>query len=197
VSLRGYFICWGASEGRGKDRFAYEPDNLAIGSQQEQPMDTGNTSLDAPDADVPPALELFYRAIAQKDIALLQIAVTSDWEYIPAPAGAGVGPDIMVPIFSDLTVALPDMQIVIQDTLVRGNKAAIRARITGTQSGAFMGIAATSKRLDFAIHSFHELRDGQIAKTWHLEDWLTVFHQLDKLPADLSSYPFANSPLRD
>ena len=147
--------------------------------------------------DVPPAVKHFYRAIAQKDIALLQKAVTSDWEYIPAPAGAGVGPPIMVPIFSDLTLALPDMQIVIQDILVRGNKAAVRARITGTQSGALMGIAATSKRLDFAIPSFHELRDGQIVKTWHLEDWLTVFRQLDKLPADLTSYPFASAPSQD
>ncbi|WP_246641513.1 ester cyclase [Paraburkholderia edwinii] len=60
-----------------------------------------------------------------------------------------------------------------------------------------MGIAATSKRLDFAIHSFHELSDGQIVKTWHLKDWLTVFHQLDKLPADLTSYPFANAPSQD
>lgn len=157
-------------------------------------MDTDHTILDE---DVPPAVKLFYRAIAQKDIAVLREAVTSDWEYIPAPAGAGVGPDIMVPIFSDLTLALPDMQIVVQDILVRGNKAAIRARITGTQSGALMGIAATSKRLDFAIHSFHELRDGLIVKTWHLEDWLTVFHQLDKLPADLPSFPFANSAPQD
>jgi predicted ester cyclase len=52
-----------------------------------------------------------------------------------------------------------------------------------------MGIAATSKPIEFAIHSFHsfhEFRDERIAKTWHLEDWLSVFHQLGTLPPSLN-----------
>jgi predicted ester cyclase len=45
-----------------------------------------------------------------------------------------------------------------------------------------LGIAATEKPIRFAIHSFHELRDGLVSKTWHLEDWLSVFRQLDAVP---------------
>jgi predicted ester cyclase len=48
-----------------------------------------------------------------------------------------------------------------------------------------MGIAATSKPVRFAIHSFHEMRGGLVAKTWHLEDWLTVFQQIGQLPRQL------------
>ncbi|EKS71919.1 hypothetical protein BURK_008791 [Burkholderia sp. SJ98] len=29
---------------------------------------------------------------------------------------------------------------------------------------------------------FHQVRDGRIAKTWHLEDWLSVFRQLGEMP---------------
>jgi predicted ester cyclase len=54
--------------------------------------------------------------------------------------------------------------------------------VTGTQTGSLLGIAATSKQVHFAIHSFHRMRDGLIAQTWHLEDWLGVFRQLGELP---------------
>jgi predicted ester cyclase len=130
-------------------------------------------------------LAVFYRAMSLKDISLFRTAVTPDWEYIPPSRGPVSGPDSMIPVFVDLSTALPDMDIRILDVLVHANKVAVRARVTGTQSAPFMGIAATSKSVDFAIHSFHEFRDGRIAKTWHLEDWLDVFRQLGELPPSL------------
>jgi len=78
------------------------------------------------------------------------------------------------------------MDIQILDVLIHGNMVGVRAKVRGTQSGSLMGIAATSKRIEFAIHSFHEFRDERIAKTWHLEDWLSVFHQLGTLPPSLN-----------
>lgn len=93
----------------------------------------------------------------------------------------------MVPVFADLTLALPDIKITVLDVLVHGNMVGVRARVSGTQSGPLKGIPPTSKPIEFAIHSFHEFRDGRIAKTWHLEDWLSVFHQLGELPPSLKS----------
>jgi predicted ester cyclase len=124
-------------------------------------------------------IERLYRAFATQDVALLREAVTDDWEYIPEPPGQQPGPDQMIPIFRDLAIALPDMHIQIFDILVQGNRVGTRAEVSGTQSGPLMGIAATKKSIRFAIHSFHELRDGRVSKTWHLEDWLSVFRQLD------------------
>ncbi|MBP0593449.1 ester cyclase [Paraburkholderia sp. LEh10] len=77
------------------------------------------------------------------------------------------------------------MDIQILDVLIHGNMVGVRAKVRGTQSGSLMGIAATSKPIEFAIHSFHEFRDERIANTWHLEDWLSVFHQLGALPPSL------------
>jgi predicted ester cyclase len=131
-------------------------------------------------------VDLLYRAFALKDIALLRQAVTPDWEYIPASAGQLPGPDKMIPVFAQMSAALPDMQITILDVLIHDNRIGVRAEVTGTQSGPLMGIAATSKPVHFAIHSFHEIRDGRIAKTWHLEDWLSVFRQLGEMPPKLS-----------
>jgi predicted ester cyclase len=74
------------------------------------------------------------------------------------------------------------MHIEILDMLVQDDRVGVRAEVSGTQSGPLLGIAATEKPIRFAIHSFHELRDGLVSKTWHLEDWLSVFRQLDAVP---------------
>jgi steroid delta-isomerase-like uncharacterized protein len=134
-------------------------------------------------AEARAAIERIYRAFASKDVALLREAVTADWQYIPEPPGQKPGPDQMIPVFADLAAALPDMRIEILDMLVQDKRVGVRAEVSGTQSGPLMGIAATSKPIRFAIHSFHELRDGRIARTWHLEDWLAVFRQLGEVPA--------------
>ncbi|EIN01782.1 hypothetical protein WQE_07107 [Paraburkholderia hospita] len=129
-------------------------------------------------------LELFYRAVASQDIALLRTVVTRDWQYIPASCGHVPvrGAEAMVSAFAALSSALSGMQITIVDVLIHGNRVGVRARVTGTQSGPLMGIPATSRSVDFAIHSFHEVHGERIAKTWHLEDWLGAFRQIGELP---------------
>ncbi|KLU24187.1 ester cyclase [Caballeronia mineralivorans PML1(12)] len=131
----------------------------------------------------------FYRAIEHADISLLRTAVTSDWQYLPGASGQPVGVEQMAPMLADLLHALPDMKITLLDALIHDTMVGVRAKVTGTQSGPLMGIPATSKPVDFAIHSFHELRDDCIAKTWHLEDWLGLFRQIGELPPGLANRP--------
>lgn len=131
----------------------------------------------------------FYRAIELADIALLRTAVTSDWQYLPSASGPPVGAEQIAPMLEDLLHALPDMKIILLDVLIHDAMVGVRAKVTGTQSGPLMGIPATSKVVEFAIHSFHELRDDRIAKTWHLEDWLGLFRQIGELPPGLASRP--------
>ena len=127
----------------------------------------------------------FYEAFADHDLEKLRRVVTEHWEYIPEPKGAELGPDQMAPLFRKMAAALPDMRIEIHDLLIHGNRIGVRAEVSGTQRGPLMGIEATSKPVRFAIHSFHEVKQDRIAKTWHLEDWLSVFHQIGELPQEL------------
>ncbi|WP_244220903.1 ester cyclase [Paraburkholderia aromaticivorans] len=91
----------------------------------------------------------------------------------------------MVQLFDNLAQALPDLRVTILDVLVHDDRVGVRAEIGGTQTGTLLGIAASSKHIRFAIHSFHQMRGNLIAKTWHLEDWLSVFRQLGALPQSL------------
>ncbi|MCP3711391.1 ester cyclase [Paraburkholderia sp. CNPSo 3274] len=134
------------------------------------------------------AIKEFYRAFATKDVALLRSVVTEDWEYIPGPPGAAPGADQMASAFARLAIALPDMKIVVLDLLLHGDRVGVRAEVSGTQSGELLGMTPSAKQVKFAIHSFHQMRGSLIAKTWHLEDWLTVFRQLGQLPTNLDSH---------
>jgi predicted ester cyclase len=124
----------------------------------------------------------FYDAISARDIALLREAVTPDWEYIPPTFSDLKGPDQMIKVFEDLKIGLPDMRIELLDILIHHNRVAVRASVSGTQTGPLLGCAASSCPVKFAIHSFHELEDGRVAKTWHLEDWMAVYRQIGALP---------------
>jgi predicted ester cyclase len=123
-----------------------------------------------------------YDAFSRRSVELLRQVVAADWEYIPEPAGAQPGPDQMTTVFARIDSALPDMSIQLLDVLIHGDRVAVRAEVSGTQSGKLLGIEATAKPVKFAIHSFHEIRDGLVAKTWHIEDWLSVFRQLGAFP---------------
>lgn len=143
------------------------------------------TSNVVAEAETRAKIERLYEAFSHHDLELLRDVVTADWEYLPEPKGAAPGPDQMAAIFHNIAAALPDMKIEIHDLLIHGDRVGVRAEVTGTQAGPLMGIAATSKPVRFAIHSFHEMRGDRVAKTWHLEDWLTVFQQIGQLPRAL------------
>lgn len=133
------------------------------------------------------AIEAFYKAFSSHDVDLLRTVVTPDWEYIPRAPGDGArsGPDQMLSMFKDIAAAIPDMHIEILDLLISGDRVGVRAQVTGTQTGTLLGIEATSKPVKFAIHSFHEIRGTLISKTWHLEDWLSMFRQIGQMPQSL------------
>ncbi|AME27009.1 ester cyclase [Burkholderia sp. PAMC 26561] len=124
----------------------------------------------------------FYRAIAAHDIELLRTVVSRDWQYIPAISDDQFGPDQLIPAFKRLAFGLRKMKIDLLDVLVSDDRVAVRASVSGTQTGPIIGVAATSKPIKFAVHAFHEVKNGKIMRTWHLEDWLSVFQQIGRTP---------------
>lgn len=135
------------------------------------------------------AVETLYRAFSDKNPDLMDQAVLPDWDDIPLAPGQGPGPGGLKPIIAGFIEALPDVQITIHDMLQLPGRVAVRAEITGTHRGPLFGIAGTGKRLCIPIHEFHELRDGRIARTWHLEDWFGAFLQMGRFPPPAEAAP--------
>lgn len=128
------------------------------------------------------AIETLYRAFNEQNPALLDQALTPDWDDIPLGPHQQPGRDGMKPVVAMFIAAFPDVKITIQDIFGLGGRAAVRAQITGTHQGEFFGIPATGKPMAIAIHEFHELKDGRIARTWHLEDWFGMLNQVGAWP---------------
>ncbi|MBC0856527.1 ester cyclase [Pantoea stewartii] len=129
------------------------------------------------------AVETLYRAFSEKNPDLLDLAVTADWDDIPLAPGQGPGPEGFKPLLKGFIAAFPDINITIHDLLQEPGKVAVRAEITGTHQGEFMGIAATGKKISVRLHEFHQLDGQRITTTWHMEDWFAMFLQIGQFPS--------------
>ncbi|EIC85860.1 ester cyclase [Serratia sp. M24T3] len=128
------------------------------------------------------AVETIYQAFSLHNPDLIDEAVTPDWEDIPLAPGQAAGPEGLKPIIRGFIAAFPDVQIVIHDLLQVPGQIAVRAEITGTHQGIFMGIEPTGKFVSIRLHEFHQLNGERITSTWHLEDWFGLFMQLGQFP---------------
>jgi predicted ester cyclase len=78
---------------------------------------------------------------------------------------------------------MPDYNVVHEDLIAQGDRVAVRNTVSGTHQSAFMGIQPTGKHIEMLTIDVHQVRDGQILATWHLEDFAGLMAQLNA-PAD-------------
>ena len=80
--------------------------------------------------------------------------------------------------------AFPDLRMDVADVFASGEKAVARVRYTGTNRGAFMGIAATGKSVDVQLIDMFRLGDdGLVREHWGVLDLMTMMQQLGVVPA--------------
>jgi len=131
-------------------------------------------------------VETFYRAFSG-DTDLLDQVVTSDWEDLPAAPGQPPGPDGIKPMIKGIAASLSNFEIVVHDVIdgrgQDGNgKIGVRGEMRGTHTGEMFGIPATGRDVRIPIHEFHDVINGKLARTWHLEDWMGFFQQVGQAP---------------
>lgn len=80
--------------------------------------------------------------------------------------------------------AFPDIHFAVEDLVAEGDKVVSRWRMTGTQTGEFMGIAPTGRRVSVAGMSLDRLAGGQIVEGCDAWDALGLRQQLGALPTD-------------
>ena len=80
-----------------------------------------------------------------------------------------------------MLAAFPDYQTVIEDILGEGDKVAARIRMSGTNTGEFMGIPATGKRVEFTGMYIARIANGKIVEHWGEEDGVSLLQQLGVL----------------
>ena len=80
-----------------------------------------------------------------------------------------------------MLAGFPDYQTIIEDMIAEGNKVAARIKMTGTQTGEFMGIPPTGKEVSFTGIFIARIANGKIVEHWGEEDGVSLLRQLGAL----------------
>ena len=117
----------------------------------------------------------FYDHLNHGDLDAIT-SMTSD-SYV----GHGFGDDGPASLRRDLAgllSAFPDLRVTVQQSIVDGDRVAVRMTMTGTHSGDFAGLPASGNQIDVPSCDVLRIEDGQVAEFWPLCDTARLFSQL-------------------
>ena len=130
----------------------------------------------------------FFEAFTGK-VELLDAVITDDWDDIPLGPGQEPGLAGARTLIEGFSKAFSDVRIVVEEIIdARGDDGngtvGVRARMHGVHTGEFLGIAPTGRQTELRTHDFHQIVDGRIVRTHHMEDWLSWFQQVGSWPSN-------------
>ena len=130
-------------------------------------------------AAIAPWYALFNQPV-QGDMKMLQEQVlTPDYEscsgYLP---GECWGRDNSIRVVGGFAKSIPDMKFDIKEVLVSGDRVIVRGEVSGTPAGDLFGVPHSGKGFRIMAIDIQTIKDGKIARTYHLENWLSALGQL-------------------
>jgi predicted ester cyclase len=139
--------------------------------------------LAAPEAEpaVPAAVAMFYDGLTAapgKDAAaLLQRATAPGWVSCGNNATCDAR-DAVISRIAGRHAQIPDLRWEIKEAIVAGDRVIVRGEATGTPAGEFLGVPHGGKSFRLMSIDIHTLANGQLARSYHVEDWLGATRQL-------------------
>ena len=131
------------------------------------------------------AIAGLYQLFFAGDPSRVHDVLADDYEQLP-PQTPDTEPGIdnfmkaymegMGSMFSDITGEATHV-------LVDGDYVFVRGEYTATHTGEAWGIPATGAKVHFDASDLHHIQDGKIVKTWHLENFMSIYNQLQKASA--------------
>ena len=102
-------------------------------------------------------------------------------DHTPQPGGT---PDRQgaLRLYKTLRSAFPDFHAVIHWQVADGDLVTTFKTYHGTHEGAFLGIAATGKKISFETVDAMRVRNGQIMEHWGVANLYKLMEQLGALP---------------
>jgi ketosteroid isomerase-like protein len=121
-----------------------------------------------------------FNVATRGDVRAVQEAIlTGDYEscagYLP---GECWGREASIKVVSNFATTIPDMTFAIKEVLVAGDRIVVRGEVAGTPSGDLFGVPHSGKSFRIMAVDIQTVRDGKIAKTCHMENWLSAIGQL-------------------
>jgi ketosteroid isomerase-like protein len=130
-------------------------------------------------AIIAPWYSLFNISTRGNVKAVQEQVLAADYEscsgYLP---GECWGRDTSIKVVANFANSIPDMKFDIKEVLVAGDRVIVRGEVTGTPAGELFGAPHTGKSFRIMAIDIQTVRDGKIARTFHIENWLSALGQL-------------------
>jgi steroid delta-isomerase-like uncharacterized protein len=110
--------------------------------------------------------ELFKEAVALENV-----------DHDPA-SGQVQGPEGYRVFFGGLRAAFPDLSVALETMVADEESIAFAYTLSGTQTGAFMGIAPTGRQMKVRGVQISKFKDGKMIERWGSSDELGLLQQL-------------------
>ena len=120
----------------------------------------------------------------RRDAAALAADHTEDGQ-VDSPLAGGVarGREAIEKLYATYLSAFGDMTLAQDELLIDGDRVALLARVSGTDTGGFMGMPPSGRQVKFPSVFFYELHDGRIAREQRIYDFTGVLVQVGLLKA--------------
>ncbi|UYO74895.1 ester cyclase [Halomonas qinghailakensis] len=133
-------------------------------------------------ADDKATVQTFYDLLSNpgsEELAEAFLEVTSeDWESVGNYSGENETRDKFVGQMGFFAQLIPDLDWSVQAMHQDGDFVTVRSRATGTPTDTFFGVDGEGRSFDIMTIDIHELDDGVIVRTYHVEDWASALQQL-------------------
>lgn len=104
--------------------------------------------------------------------------VTKDWVSIGNYSGKDKTAQAFIGQLGYFAKLIPDLNWKVVEIIQAGDRVIVRGRGSGTPKGPFFGVDGKGKSFDILSIDIHVIKDGKIAKTYHVEDWVGAIRQL-------------------
>ena len=123
-----------------------------------------------------------YDALNQGNYAILDEMFSTEVQD-HASHGTAKGLDEFKQFSAVAGMAFPDMQMQVDDIGAEGNMVAARGRLTGTNTGPWMGQPPTNKPINISWMTIYRFEAGKIVERWLNGDDLAMMQQLGLAPS--------------
>ena len=156
-----------------------------LGGCQAQKSDTGEQSAAAAasaavEANKAACQRFFDQALAAGDTTAVDALVAADAiEHQPMPPGYPSGTTAALKQFIVAWHAgFPDIKVTVERMVGEGDQVAIYSTMTGTNTGAFMGMKPTGKAVKVEAFDLVRIENGRMVEHWGLNDTYAMMVQM-------------------
>ena len=119
----------------------------------------------------------------QRNLAIADELVASDFINHDAPPGQNRGPESMRQLANWLRSGFPDLHFTVEELVADGDTVVGRVTMSGTHQGRFQGIEPTGRAVQQAHAHFVRFGGGKAIEHRGVRDDLGLMQQLGAIPA--------------